>query len=46
MVGTIDLLEYGLAGPAFDKAGLQAILKQAQILAEKLAPGYYRFTCR
>lgn len=40
LVSTVDLLEYGLAGPNFDSRGLAAIRKQAEILVQKLAPGY------
>jgi hypothetical protein len=40
MLSTIDLLEYGIAGPGVDKDGLLAIQKQAEILARKLGPGY------
>jgi hypothetical protein len=39
-VSTIDLLEYGYFGTPFDHGGLEAIRRQAEILAHKLAPGY------
>ena len=40
LVSTVDLLEYGIAGPSFDSRGIAAIRRQAEILTQKLAPGY------
>ena len=40
LVSTVDLLEYGFAGPSFDSRGITAIRRQAEILTHKLAPGY------
>jgi hypothetical protein len=39
LVSTVDLLEYGIAGPSFDQRGLNAIRKQAELLVQKLSPG-------
>ena len=44
LVSTVDLLEYGFAGPSFDSRGIAAIRRQAEILTQKLAPGYKLFT--
>lgn len=40
MVSAIDLLEYGYSGTPFDPRGLEAIRRQAEILVQKLSPGY------
>jgi len=40
LVSAVDLLEYGFLGSPFDPRGLEAIRKQAEILAHKLGPGF------
>ena len=34
LVSTVDLLEYGFAGPSFDSKGIAAIRRQAEILTQ------------